>query len=86
MAKIRLDHLTKQFGDVVAVDDVTLEVADREFLTLLGPSGCGKTTTLNIIAGLETRTSGTVWFDGDEGIQIQPGAVPGRIRIPPSGK
>ncbi|HCQ05095.1 MAG TPA: sugar ABC transporter ATP-binding protein, partial [Candidatus Latescibacteria bacterium] len=46
MAKIRLDQLTKQFGDVVAVDDVTLEVADREFLTLLGPSGCGKTTTL----------------------------------------
>ena len=72
MAKIRLDQLTKQFGDVVAVDDVTLEVADREFLTLLGPSGCGKTTTLNIIAGLETPTSGTVWFDEDEVTHVPP--------------
>ncbi len=63
MARVRLTNLTKHFGDVVAVDDVTLDIADREFLTLLGPSGCGKTTLLNMIAGLESPTSGEVWFD-----------------------
>ena len=63
MARVRLKNLTKHFGDVVAVDDVTLDVADREFLTLLGPSGCGKTTLLNMIAGLESPTAGEVWFD-----------------------
>ena len=63
MARVRLNNLTKHFGDVVAVDDVTLDIADREFLTLLGPSGCGKTTLLNMIAGLESPTAGEVWFD-----------------------
>ena len=63
MARVRLKNLTKHFGDVVAVDDVTLDIADREFLTLLGPSGCGKTTLLNMIAGLESPTGGEVWFD-----------------------
>ena len=63
MARVRLKNLTKHFGDVVAVDDVTLDIADREFLTLLGPSGCGKTTLLNMIAGLESPTAGEVWFD-----------------------
>ena len=66
MAKATLEHLTKTFGDVVAVDDLSLEIADREFLTLLGPSGCGKTTTLNIIAGLEAPTSGRILFDADD--------------------
>ena len=63
MARVRLNNLTKHFGDVVAVDDVTLDIADREFLTLLGPSGCGKTTLLNMIAGLESPTAGEAWFD-----------------------
>ncbi len=63
MARVRLKNLTKHFGDVVAVDNVTLDIADREFLTLLGPSGCGKTTLLNMIAGLESPTAGEVWFD-----------------------
>ena len=63
MARVRLKNLTKHFGDVVAVDDVSLDIADREFLTLLGPSGCGKTTLLNMIAGLESPTAGEVWFD-----------------------
>jgi len=63
LARVRLKNLTKHFGDVVAVDNVTLDIADREFLTLLGPSGCGKTTLLNMIAGLESPTSGEVWFD-----------------------
>ena len=72
MAKVVLEHLTKNFGDVVAVSDLTLEIADREFLTLLGPSGCGKTTTLNIIAGLETPTTGAVFFDNDDVTDVPP--------------
>ena len=72
MAKVVIEHLTKHFGDVVAVDDLTLEIVDREFLTLLGPSGCGKTTTLNIIAGLEDPTSGQVFFDDDEVTNVPP--------------
>ncbi len=63
MASIRLDHLTKRFGSVVAVDDVSLTMPDGEFVALLGPSGCGKTTTMNMIAGLERPTAGEIWFD-----------------------
>lgn len=65
MAEIRLDNVRKLFGeDVVAVQDLSLTIADGEFLVLLGPSGCGKTTTLRMIAGLETQTSGNI-FIGD---------------------
>ena len=61
---IRLTGLRKTFGDVVAVDDVDLEVADGEFLTLLGPSGSGKTTVLRMIAGFEQPTAGTIELAG----------------------
>ncbi|MFB6138301.1 MAG: ABC transporter ATP-binding protein [Halobacteriaceae archaeon] len=69
MTRVTVTELTKEFGDpprtgVVAVDDVSLEIADGELLVLLGPSGCGKTTMLRMIGGLETPTSGTVEFDG----------------------
>jgi iron(III) transport system ATP-binding protein len=57
---LSLQNLTRRFGETVAVDDVSLEVAAGEFLTLLGPSGCGKTTTLRMIAGFEQPTSGRV--------------------------
>jgi multiple sugar transport system ATP-binding protein len=60
MAAIRLEHVCKTFQDVVAVDDVSLEIADGEFLVLVGPSGCGKSTLLRMIAGLEEITAGTV--------------------------
>jgi sn-glycerol 3-phosphate transport system ATP-binding protein len=61
MAQVRLDGVTKEFaGGVRAVCDVSLEVADGEFLVLVGPSGCGKTTALRLIAGLEKATSGTI--------------------------
>jgi multiple sugar transport system ATP-binding protein len=61
MAEIRLDKVRKVFaGDVVAVNDLSLTIADGEFLVLLGPSGCGKTTSLRMIAGLETQTSGDI--------------------------
>jgi multiple sugar transport system ATP-binding protein len=60
MSRVVLDGVTKRFDGVVAVDDVSLEVGDREFLVLLGPSGCGKSTALRMIAGLEDPTAGTI--------------------------
>src|SRR5579872_803653 len=60
MAQITLDHLTKRFGDAVAVQDLTLELGSGELVALLGPSGCGKTTTLRMVAGFETPTEGRV--------------------------
>ncbi len=67
MAQVDLEQLSKRFPDgTVAVDEVSLVVADREFLVLVGPSGCGKSTTLRLIAGLETGTSGTIRIDGRE--------------------
>src|SRR5574341_650382 len=63
MASIRWENLTKDFGRVIAVNNLNLECADGEFLALLGPSGCGKTTTLRMTAGLETPTEGAIYFD-----------------------
>jgi ABC-type sugar transport system ATPase subunit len=60
MSGVLLDHVTKRFGDVTAVSDLNLEIADREFLVLLGPSGCGKSTVLRMVAGLERPTAGHV--------------------------
>ncbi|HLZ67598.1 MAG TPA: ABC transporter ATP-binding protein [Aliidongia sp.] len=64
MAALVLDHLTKHYGDHVAVDDLSLTVADGEFLVLLGPSGCGKTTTLRMIAGFVDASTGRVSLGG----------------------
>ncbi len=64
MAGVTLDHVTKQFGDVTAVNDLSIQVHDREFLVLVGPSGCGKSTALRMIAGLEEITAGEM-FIGD---------------------
>ena len=63
MAKVKLKNVTKRFGDVVAVSDLSLEVEDKEFMVLLGPSGCGKTTILRCIAGLETPDEGGIYID-----------------------
>jgi multiple sugar transport system ATP-binding protein len=60
MATVTYDHVTKHFGDVVAVHDMNLDIPDKEFLVLVGPSGCGKTTALRLLAGLEEITSGTI--------------------------
>jgi len=60
MSGVTFEHVTKRFGDSVAVDGLDLEVADRELMVLLGPSGCGKTTALRMIAGLESVTSGSL--------------------------
>ncbi|HJZ81433.1 MAG TPA: ABC transporter ATP-binding protein [Pyrinomonadaceae bacterium] len=61
---INLSHLSKSFGDTVVVEDLSLEINDGEFVVLLGPSGCGKTTTLRMIAGLESPTSGEIFIAG----------------------
>jgi multiple sugar transport system ATP-binding protein len=60
VGRVTFQRVTKRFGDVVAVDDLDLEIADREFLVLLGPSGCGKSTALRMIAGLEDPTEGLI--------------------------
>src|SRR4051812_37852575 len=65
MARVFLDQVTKSFGDFLAVDKLNLDIQDKEFVTLVGPSGCGKTTTLRMIAGLETVTTGEIYFDND---------------------
>jgi multiple sugar transport system ATP-binding protein len=65
VAQVRLQNITKQFDGVTAVEDIDLDVADREFMILLGPSGCGKSTLLRMIAGLEDPTEGEVWI-GDK--------------------
>ncbi len=72
MANIRLENIVKRFGRVVAVDDVSFEIKDGEFLTLVGPSGCGKTTLLRMIAGLEPVSSGGIFFDGRLSNHISP--------------
>lgn len=63
MAEIRLESVTKRFGDVLALDNVSLTVPDGSFVVLLGPTGAGKTTTLRIMAGLETPTEGEIYID-----------------------
>src|SRR5881392_1892841 len=62
MANVILRSVTKKINDNVIVNNISLEIPDREFCVLVGPSGCGKTTTLRMIAGLEEITSGEVWI------------------------
>src|SRR5436190_6593128 len=73
MAEIRIENLTKVFGDLVAVNDLTLTISDGAFIALLGPSGCGKTTTMNMISGLETPTRGEIYFDDRPMSTVDPG-------------
>jgi multiple sugar transport system ATP-binding protein len=72
MAKLLVQYLTKRFGDVLAVNDLSFEAQDEEFLVLIGPSGCGKSTTLNLIAGLEEATSGHIEIGGREVTDLHP--------------
>ncbi len=69
---LTLDRVGKRYGAVVAVQDVAIEVAQGEFLGLLGPSGCGKTTTLQMIAGFETPTSGRILLEGRDVAGVSP--------------
>lgn len=78
MPEIIIKDLTKMYGKTAAVDHLNLHIPDRSFITLLGPSGCGKTTTLRMIAGLETPTSGEIIINGqvvfssEQGIDVPP--------------
>lgn len=70
---VSVQHISKKFGNVSAVDDVSFEVKDGEFLVLLGPSGSGKTTTLRCIAGLESVDTGRISIDGRDVTELPPG-------------
>jgi spermidine/putrescine transport system ATP-binding protein len=69
---IRLERISKRFGEALAVDDVSIEIARGEFFSMLGPSGCGKTTTLRMIAGFEEPSTGRVLLDGDDVTLVSP--------------
>ena len=69
---VKLDNITKSFEDGEILKPINLDVYEGEFLTFLGPSGCGKTTTLRIIAGFETPTSGKVFLDGQDVTELPP--------------
>jgi len=72
VTEVRLEKVSKYFGETKAVDNVDLQVNDGEFMVLLGPSGCGKTTTLRLIAGLEKPTSGLILFNGEVVNELEP--------------
>lgn len=78
MPKIVLENVTKRWKDFYGADHLNMVIEDKSFITLLGPSGCGKTTTLRMIAGLETPTSGRITigdevvFDSELGINVPP--------------
>ena len=65
MASVTLKEVSKKWGDFTAVDNISLEVGDEEFMVLLGPSGCGKTTTMRMVAGLEEPTNGEIFIATD---------------------
>ena len=73
MAKITLEHVTKRFDRVVAVNDLNLDINDGEFFCVLGPPGAGKTTSLRLIVGLERPDEGTVYIDGEPANDVHPG-------------
>jgi ABC-type Fe3+/spermidine/putrescine transport system ATPase subunit len=73
---LELHGISKQFGNLTAVDDVNLEIRENEFFALLGPSGCGKTTLMRMLAGFEKPNSGTILLDGKDIAPIPPNRRP----------
>ena len=71
-SQVTIDHVSKRFGDFVALDDINFTIKPGEFFSLLGPSGCGKTTLLRIIAGFESPDDGVVLFDDKNVIPLPP--------------
>jgi spermidine/putrescine transport system ATP-binding protein len=71
-AVVELAHVTKHFGEFVAVEDADFDIAQGEFFSMLGPSGCGKTTTLRMIAGFETPSSGAIRLEGQDVSRVPP--------------
>lgn len=72
MATLSLERVSKRFNRHLAVNDLSLHVADGEFISLLGPSGCGKSTTLNLVCGLEQVDAGHIWIDDQQVTQLEP--------------
>ncbi|WP_255191272.1 ABC transporter ATP-binding protein [Natronobeatus ordinarius] len=72
MARVRLENVTKRYEDITAVDDVSLEVEDGEFVTFVGPSGCGKSTTMETVAGLTKPSDGQVYIGDDDVTTLAP--------------
>ena len=72
MAAIGFADISKQFGTTTVLRNLTLDIADREFMVLVGPSGCGKSTALRLIAGLETPTAGTLSIGGRDVAAVPP--------------
>ena len=81
-AELRVEGVAKRFGEVVALDGVSLDVAAGELLTILGPSGSGKTTLLKVVAGFETPDAGTVRVDGADDHRAAAGAARHRHGVP----
>ena len=71
-AYIEIKNVTKKFGDFTAIDNLSLNIYQNEFFSLLGPSGCGKTTLLRMLAGFEKPTEGTMFLDGEDISQVPP--------------
>src|SRR3989304_7320332 len=71
MASVTYNHVFKRFGEVVAVDDLDIQIEDKEFLVLVGPSGCGKSTALRLLAGLEDISEGSIMI-GDHVVNDVP--------------
>ena len=69
---IRFEKITKRFGDVTAISDLSLDIYEREFFALLGPSGCGKTTLMRLVAGFEAPDEGRVWLAGEDLAGVPP--------------
>ena len=69
---LRIDHVTMQFGGVVAVDDLDLEIREGEIVALIGPNGAGKTTAFNVVTGVYRPTNGAVWFRGEKIVEDHP--------------
>lgn len=73
---IKFEGVTKKFGDFVAIDNLSIDIYEREFFALLGPSGCGKTTLMRMLAGFETPTQGTITLDGKDISGVPPNKRP----------
>lgn len=69
---LRIEHISKKYGEFSALNDISIDIAEGEFICLLGPSGCGKTTLLRIIAGLEKPTEGKVFLKGSDATDYHP--------------
>lgn len=74
MARVRFENIQKSFGNTAAVRDLSFEIRDGEFFSILGPSGCGKTTTLRMLAGFETPETGKIFFDQEDVTSLPPEA------------